>query len=193
VGETSDITRLLIEMCRGDNRNASQLFVLVYAQLRRIAAGMMQNERLGHTLQPTAVVHEAYMRLVGESRLSPQNRAQFFASAARAMRQVLVDHARHKLAQRRGGGMHITGEFEEAIALTVQQSEEVLAIHEALERLQQLDVQQGQIMEMHYFAGNSVAEIATVLEIGERTVKRELRMGRLFLKQQLESRGMILP
>jgi RNA polymerase sigma factor (TIGR02999 family) len=193
VGEPGDITRLLLEMRSGDNRTASQLFELVYAQLRRIAAGMMQNERLGHTLQPTAVVHEAYMRLVGDNRPSPENRAQFFALAARAMRQVLVDHARHKLAQRRGGEKRVREEFQEVMALTVQQSEEVLAIHEALERLQQLDVQQGQVMEMHYFAGNSVAEIATVLEIGERTVKRELRMGRLFLKQQLETRGMIFP
>ena len=193
MGEPGDITRLLLEMRSRDNQTASQLFELVYAQLRRIAAGMMQNERLGHTLQPTAVVHEAYMRLVGDNRPSPENRAQFFALAARAMRQVLVDHARHKLAQRRGGEKRVREEFEEAMALTVQQSEEVLAIHEALERLQQLDVQQGQIMEMHYFAGNSVAEIATVLEIGERTVKRELRMGRLFLKQQLETRGMIFP
>jgi RNA polymerase sigma factor (TIGR02999 family) len=193
LGEPGDITRLLLEMRGGDNRSAAQLFALVYAQLRRIAAGMMQNERLGHTLQPTAVVHEAYMRLVGDNRPSPENRAQFFALAARAMRQVLVDHARHKLAQRRGGEKRVREEFQEVMALTVQQSEEVLAIHEALERLQQLDVQQGQVMEMHYFAGNSVAEIATVLEIGERTVKRELRMGRLFLKQQLENRGMIFP
>jgi len=193
LGEPGDITRLLLEMRGGDNRSAAQLFALVYAQLRRIAAGMMQNERLGHTLQPTAVVHEAYMRLVGDNRPSPENRAQFFALAARAMRQVLVDHARHKLAQRRGGEKRVREEFQEVMALTVQQSEEVLAIHEALERLQQLDVQQGQVMEMHYFAGNSVAEIATVLEIGERTVKRELRMGRLFLKQQLETRGMIFP
>jgi RNA polymerase sigma-70 factor, ECF subfamily len=193
LGEPGDITRLLLRMRGGDNRTAAQLFSLVYAQLRRIAAGMMQNERLGHTLQPTAVVHEAYMRLVGHSCSSPENRAQFFALAARAMRQVLVDHARHKLAQRRGGEMRVREEFEEAIALTVPQSEEVLAIHEALERLQQLDVRQGQIMEMHYFAGNSVPEIAIVLEIGERTVKRELRMGRLFLKQQLETRGMTFP
>jgi RNA polymerase sigma-70 factor (ECF subfamily) len=192
VGEPGEVTRLLQEMRCGDDQAASQLWLLVYRELHRVAAGMMKRERPGHTLQPTAVVHEAYMRLMGKTLPSLQNRAHFFALAARAMRQVLVDHARHKLAEKRGGAIRIRAEFEDDIAITVQQSEEVLAVDEALERLQDLDTQQTQIVEMHYFSGNSVAEIAALLNIGKRTVKRELQTARLFLEQQLENRGLTL-
>jgi len=139
-----------------------------------IAASMMQRERPGHTLQPTAIVNEAYMRLIGENHPTLENRAHFFALAARAMRQVLVDHARRKLTDKRGGPVRMRAEFGEHIAITVQQSEEVLALHEALKRLGDFDPRQTQIVEMHYFSGNSVAEIASVFNIGERTVKREL-------------------
>ena len=191
--EPGDVTKLLLQMREGDSRAASELWSLVYRELRWVAAGMMQRERPGHTLQPTAVVHEAYMRLMGDKHPTLQNRAQFFALAARAMRQVLVDHARRKLADKRGGAMQIREEFAEDIALTIKQSEELLAIHESLERLEGLDKQQGQIVEMHYFSGNSVAEISLALSIGERTVKRELQTARLFLKQQLESDGITLP
>lgn len=166
---------------------------MVYRELRRIAADMMQRERPGHTLQPTAVVHEAYLRLIGSVQPPLENRAQFFALAARAVRQVLVDHARRRLAQKRGGPMRVRAELEDDIALSVKQSEEVLAVHQALVRLQRLDSGQSQIVEMHYFSGNSVAEIAAAFNIGERTVKRELQVARLFLKQQLESKGIPLP
>ncbi len=191
MSETSNLTELLLQM-RGQKEAAAKLFPLVYGELRRIAAGMMRRERFGHTLQPTAVVHEAYMRIMGGKHSTLQNRAHFFALAARAMRQVLVDHARRKLAARRGGevGPHI--EFDENLAITAEQSEEVLAIHEALERLQELDSRQAQVVEMHYFAGNAVEEIATAVGIGERTVKRELQVARLFLKKQLASKGMEL-
>jgi RNA polymerase sigma factor (TIGR02999 family) len=177
----------------GDSQAASQLWSMVYGELRRIAADMMQRERPGHTLQPTAVVHEAYLRLMGIVKPPLENRAQFFALAARAVRQVLVDHARRRLAKKRGGPMRVRAELEDDIALSAKQSEEVLAVHEALVRLQRLDSGQAQIVEMHYFAGNSVAEIAAAFNIGERTVKRELQVARLFLKQQLESKGIPLP
>jgi RNA polymerase sigma-70 factor (ECF subfamily) len=154
---------------------------------------MMRNERPGHTLQPTAVVHEAYMRLLAGTHPTLQNRAHFFALAARAMRQVLVDHARRKLAEKRRDDMRVQVEFDENIALTVQQSEELLAVHEAIAQLEKLDARQAQIVEMHYFAGNAVEEIATALEIGQRTVKRELQSARLFLKQQLAHKGAALP
>jgi len=191
--ECGDVTRLLLEMRSGDSEAVSELWSLVYRELHQVAVGIMLRERPGHTLQPTAVVHEAYMRLIGDNRPTIENRAQFFALAARAMRQVLVDHARRKLAGKRGGAMQIRQELAEDIALTVKQSEELLAIHETLERLEELDSQQGQIVEMHYFSGNSVVEISVALKIGERTVKRELQTARLFLKQQLESKGMFLP
>jgi RNA polymerase sigma-70 factor, ECF subfamily len=154
---------------------------------------MMQRERPGHTLQPTAVVHEAYMRLISGAHPTLENRAHFFALAARAMRQVLVDHARRKLAGKRGGAMQVRVELDDEIALTAQQSEEVLSIHEALERLQELDARQARIVEMHYFARNPIEEIAAMLTISDRTVKRELQSARLFLKQRLEGKGMTLP
>jgi RNA polymerase sigma factor (TIGR02999 family) len=190
--ETGDVTRLLSEM-RGDREAAARLLPIVYGELRRVAAGMMQHERPGHTLQPTAVVHEAYMRLIAGAQPMLENRAHFFALAARAMRQVLVDHARRKLAGKRGGKVHPRTELEDDIAITAQQSEEVLAIHEALERLEGLDSRQARIVEMHYFAGNPVEEIAEALEISDRTVKRELQSARLFLKQQLDGTGVKLP
>lgn len=191
--ERGDVTQLLLEMRDGDSSAASQLWSLVYGELHHVATGMMLGERPGHTLQPTAVVHEAYMRLMRTSARLPENRAQFFALAARAMRQILVDHARRKLAEKRGGAMQTREEFTEIIALTTEQSEELLAIHEALTRLEELNGQQGRIVEMHYFAGDSVLEISAALNISERTTKRNLRTARLFLKQQLESKGMTLP
>jgi RNA polymerase sigma factor (TIGR02999 family) len=192
MGESGDLTELLSKM-RGDDRAAGQVLPLVYRELRRIAAGMMRRERPGHTLQPTAVVHEAYMRLIAGAQPTAENRAHFFALAARAMRQVLVDHARRKLAAKRGGEMRVREELEDGIAITTQQSEEILAIHEALEKLQALDDRQARIVEMHYFGGDSVEDITVALGISERTVKRELQSARLFLKKQLEPKGLALP
>jgi|SRR5580765_641316 len=188
MAERGEVTRLLARIQSGDEQAAAELVPLVYKELRKIAAGMMRNERPNHTLQTTAVVHEAYLRLMEGDRARFENRAHFFAIAARAMRRVLVDHARHRLAEKRGGaeGRHEV-ELVDEIALTPQQSEEVLALNEALDQLAALDDRQAQVVEMHYFAGNSVAEIAHVLQIGERTVKRELQTARLFLKKQLAS------
>ena len=191
--EQGEVTKLLSEMRNGNEQAAARLMPIVYKELRRMAAGVMQRERPGHTLQPTAVVHEAYLRMMAGADLTLENRAHFFAIAARSMRQVLVDHARRKLAGKRGGEMQHRVELEDDLALTAQQSEELLGLHEALERLQTLDARQAQIVEMHYFAGNPVEEIAAALEISERTVKRELQTARLFLKQQLQSKGLSLP
>lgn len=187
--QEGEVTKLLFQMRHGDERAAEQLMPIVYNELRRIAAGIMRSERPGHTLQPTAVVHEAYLRMMGGA-VSPENRAHFFAIAGRSMRQVLIDHARRKLAEKRGGDMHQRVELADEFALTEQQSAEVLALHEALERLQKLDERQARIVEMHYFGGNEVVEIAQALGIGERTVKRDLQTARLFLKKQLASNGM---
>ena len=183
--DDGEVTRLLSRIQQGDEHAAAEIVPLVYKELRKIAAGMMRRERPGHTLQPTAVVHEAFMRMSGGDHVHFENRAQFFAIAARSMRRVLVDHARRRLADKRGEGQQHEA-LEDHIALTPNQSEEVLALDEALHRLEALDARQAQIVEMHYFAGNSVAEIAHVLDIGERTVKRDLQTARLFLKKQLE-------
>jgi RNA polymerase sigma factor (TIGR02999 family) len=187
MSEHGEVTRLLSRIQGGDENAVAQLVPLVYKELRRIAAAMMRQERSDHTLQPTAVVHEAFIRLMDGDLDRFENRAHFFAIAARSMRRVLVDHARRRLADKRGGDAQHQVELEDDIALTPHQSEEVLGLDEALDRLESLDARQAQIVEMHYFAGNSVAEIAHVLQIGERTVKRELQTARLFLKKQLQS------
>jgi RNA polymerase sigma factor (TIGR02999 family) len=178
-------------MSSGDPDAAARLLPVVYQELRKVAAAIMKRERPGHTLQPTAVVHEAFLRLMGGSELQVENRAHFFALAARSMRQVLVDHARKKVAGKRGGE-NVRVELDDRLALSAQQSEDVLALHEALEQLEKLDPRQAQIVEMHYFAGNLVAEIAEVQGIAERTVKLELQTARLFLKRQLASKGRTL-
>jgi len=184
--ERGEVTLLLSRIRSGDEQAAAELVPLVYRELRKIAAAMMRHERPNHTLQTTAVVHEAYLRLMDGEGAKFENRAHFFALAARAMRRVLVDHARQRLARKRGGaeGRHQV-ELDDDIAMTDEQSEEVLAVNEAIDRLAALDARQAQIVEMHYFAGNSVAEIAHVLQLGERTVKRELQTARLYLKKQL--------
>jgi RNA polymerase sigma factor (TIGR02999 family) len=187
--DPGDVTRLLAQIGDGDERASAELISLLYTELRRIAAAMMRHERPGHTLQPTAVVHEAFVRLLDNDGVRFENRAHFFAIAARSMRRVLVDHARRHVADKRGGVGHRQVELSEHIALAPNQAEEVLGLDEALQRLEQLDARQAQIVEMHYFAGNAVAEIAHVLHISERTVKRELQTARLFLKQQLQFRA----
>ena len=146
----------------------------------------MRRERTDHSLQATALVNEVYLRLVDVTRVEWRDRAHFFAIAARSMRRVLVDYARQRLADKRGGDARKV-ELEDDIALTPEQSADVLGLDEALGRLERLDARQAQIVEMHYFAGNPVAEIAEVCQISERTVKRELQTARLFLKQQLQS------
>jgi RNA polymerase sigma factor (TIGR02999 family) len=185
--QRGEITRHVSQMGNGDPEAAARLLPVVYQELRKVAAAIMRRERPGHTLQPTAVVHEAFLRLMGSSELNVENRAHFFALAARSMRQILVDHARKKVAEKRGGEK-VRVELDDRLALTAQQSEDVLALHEALEQLEKLDPRQAQIVEMHYFAGNLVAEIAEIHGIAERTVKLELQTARLFLKGQLASK-----
>ena len=186
MADRGEVTQLLAQIREGDEQAAAQLVPLVYKELRRIASAMMRRERPDHTLQPTAVVHEAFIRLMDGEQARFENRAHFFAIAARSMRRVLVDYARRRLADKRGGEVQQV-ELEDDIALTAPQSVEVLGLDQALDRLERLDARQAQIVEMHYFAGNAVAEIAHVFQISERTVKRELQTARLFLKQQLQS------
>jgi len=190
--QSDEVARLLAQIREGNDQASLQLIPIVYRELRRMAAGIMKSERPDHTLQPTAVVHEAYLRLLEAHSLDIKDRAHFFSIAASSMRRVLVDHARRRLADKRGGEGQHKVELEDDIALTDGQSEELLALHEALNQLEQLDPRQARIVEMHYFAGNPVGEIAQVLEIGERTVKRELQTARLFLKRQLQSKGLNL-
>jgi RNA polymerase sigma factor (TIGR02999 family) len=188
---SEQVTRLLQDMQRGDPAAADKLVPIVYRELRQIAGALMRGERADHTLQPTAVVHEALLRLMKGQPVSIENRSHFFAIAARIMRQLLVDHARRRVSDKRGGKGKRKVELEEGLALTPEQSTDVLALHDALGRLELLDERQARIVEMHYFAGNSVEEIAAVLGVSDRTVKRELQTARLFLRQQLKSLGTI--
>ena len=189
---SDQVTRLLHDMQQGDGEAADRLVPIVYRELRRIAGAMMRSERADHTLQPTAVVHEALLRLMEGEPVSFENRSHFFAIAARIMRRLLVDHARRRVAGKRGGEGMRQIELEEGLALTPEQSSDVLALHDALDRLERLDERQARIVEMHYFAGNSVDEIAAVIGVSDRTVKRELQTARLFLRQQLQSLGTIV-
>jgi RNA polymerase sigma-70 factor (ECF subfamily) len=149
-----------------------------------VAGRFMRFERVNHTLQPTALVHEAYARLIQQPHIPWQNRAHFFAIAAQMMRHILVDHARAHRAGKRGGLQHqIT--LDEAILPTHDQSIDVLALHEALEHLTNFDSRQGRIIELHFFGGLSFEEIALVLQISERTVKRDWSMARAWLKGEL--------
>jgi len=181
---SESVTMLLARIRAGDSEAENHLISKVYAELRRIAARCMRQERHAHTLQPTALVNEAYLRLAGQNDIAWQNKAHFLAIAARLMRQILVDHARSRNAGRRGGGQRqIT--LDEPLAGVSAPVLDVLFVHEALEQLAAFDVRQAQIVELHFFGGLSFEQIASVLNIGLRTVKRDWSMARAWLQTQL--------
>jgi RNA polymerase sigma factor (TIGR02999 family) len=175
------LTRLLEAWQHGDSAAADKL-VLVYSELRRIAASKLRSERDGHTLQPTALVHEAWLRLMQQHDSGWQNREQFFAIAAQAMRRVLVDHARKRHAAKRGDGEAPVDVDEVSQILTVTLPDDrLLALDDALEGLAALDARQARIVELRFFGGLSVEETASVLAISPTTVKREWATGRAWL------------
>jgi RNA polymerase sigma factor (TIGR02999 family) len=180
------------EVPYGDKLTLQHYLKTTYGELRKLAAAMMRRVAPGHTLQPTALVHEACLRLMNDEGFDPTNRAHFFATAARAMRQVLVDYARRKAAAKRGGILQQRVGMTDDLALSDLQLEVVVAVHEALERLGAADARQAQIVEIHYYAGLKVDEIAAALCISERSIKRELQSARLFLKKDLGPKGITL-
>lgn len=183
----SDVTALLLAWGRGESAARERLIPLVYAELRRLAAGAMAAERLDHTLEPTALVHETYLKLVRQAGVPWQNRAHFFGVAARLMRQILVDHARVHGAQKRGGGRpRLT--LDSALAAAAGRNEvELLALDGALEELSRIDEAQGRIVELRFFGGLSVAETAEALGISQATVKRDWAVARAWLFRRLAS------
>ena len=183
--EQGELTRLLRGWTSGDKDALASAVVLVYTELRRLAAAHLRRERHDHTLQPTAVVHEAYLRLASCNRLDPANRPQFFAIASNQMRQILVDHARRHCASKRSGGKKLS--LEDVSELEATPEPDWIALDEALERLSSVDARQASIVEMRFFGGLTEEEVADVLGISPTTVKREWRIARAFLHDQLRA------
>jgi RNA polymerase sigma-70 factor, ECF subfamily len=183
-GPNNSITVLLGQLSAGNREVEALLIPQVYGELRRLATHYMRFERGNHTLQPTALVNEAYARLVQHPQVPWQGRAHFFGVAAQLMRHVLVDHARARKAAKRGGIQHQVT-LEDALLPAQNHTVDVLLVHEAIEHLAQLDSRQARIVEMHFFAGLTFEEIALVLECSDRTVKREWSMARAWLKGEL--------
>ena len=182
--EPSDITQLLHRLKAGDRSGVDRLFSAVYQELRNMAASCFKREAKGNTLQPTALVHEAYMKLVDQKAVDWQGQTHFFAVAAQAMRRILVDHARKRGAAKRGGG-HQRLQLDVQLAPDFPPNEDILAVDEALSKLAQLDPRQAQLVELRFFGGLSVAEAADVLGISKRTAEREWTMVRAWLRREL--------
>jgi RNA polymerase sigma-70 factor, ECF subfamily len=180
------VTNLLVQWSQGDDRALSELTPLVYEELRRLAHHHMGGQRSNHTLQTTALVNEAYLRLADQTNPRWQDRAHFFAVAARAMRQVLVSYARGQQAQKRGRGA-LKVDLDEAALVSPEESKEIVELHEALEQLSALDPRKAEIVELKYFGGLSYDEIAEVLKISRITVRRDWEFAKVWLYTQLRS------
>jgi RNA polymerase sigma-70 factor, ECF subfamily len=180
MSDAHDITLLLSELSRGDPQAASKLIPVVYQELRRLAAGYMRRERPDHTLQPTALVHEAYVKLLAQRSVDWQGRAHFFGVAAQLMRRILIDHARGHLRQKRGG-LQQKISLDEALVFSAQQSAEILAVDESLKRLAKLDPRQARIVELRFFGGLNIEETAEVLKVSAKTVQRDWSVARAWL------------
>jgi len=182
-----DVTGLLKRWSAGDRQAQESLFPLVYEELRALAAASFRSERKDHTLQPTALVHEAYLRLIGQDRVAWQNRAHFFGIAAQMMRRILVDHARRKKARKRDAATFRVELAAQEEGAPVDLDPEILALDEALKELEALDPRQAQIVELRFFGGLTVEETAEVTAVGTATVKREWRTARAWLRRELDS------
>ena len=182
--DNSETIRLLQDMSAGDHLAADRLIAIVYDDLRNLAASYLKNEVTGHTLQPTALVNEAFVKLVGQDRVDWRGRTHFFAVGAKMMRRILVDHARAGHRQKRGGGrqrIQLTPE----LAVSSRPDEDVLRVHDALEKLSQLDERQSRIVDLRYFGGLSVQEVADVMGMSKRSVEAEWTMIRAWLRREL--------
>jgi len=180
------VTQLLIDWSKGDQAALERLMPMVYNELRRLASNYLRRERQGHTLQPTALVNEAYLKLIDQRNAKWQNRAQFFGISAQLMRRILVDHARQHQAAKRGGSAQQRLSITSAEKIAQKSDFDLLALNEALDELSRLDPQQGRIVELKFFGGLSIEETAEVLGIGHATVERDWKMARAWLRRQLE-------
>jgi RNA polymerase sigma factor (TIGR02999 family) len=182
------VTQLLVDWGNGDNRALEKLTPLVYQELKRLAARYLRRERSDHTLQSTALVHEAWLRLIDQRQVHWQNRAQFFGVAAEMIRRILIDHARGRQAAKRGDGA-IKLSLDEALFTPDRRDLDLVALDDALQDLARLDPQQSRLVELRYFAGLSIEESAEVLGVSPATVKREWAAAKAWLYRELSERG----
>jgi RNA polymerase sigma-70 factor, ECF subfamily len=181
---THQVTLLLAKWAKGNEEALDELTPLVYKQLRQLAASYLRKERLGHTLQPTALVHEAYLRLVDQSSPNWQNRSHFYGVAARLMRQILVDHARRRQAGKRAG---LKVPLEQVVSFQRDRSRDLVALDMGLTALEKVDPRKCRAVELRYFGGLSTEEIAQALEVSANTVLRDLRMAEAWLHEEMRS------
>lgn len=179
-----DITQRLVDWGNGDRAALNELLPIVYDELRRLAESYLRRERPDHTLQPTALVHEAYLRLIDQRNVNWRNRAHFFGIAAQMMRRILITHAQTRNATKRGGGDRKLS-LDEAVGVFEEQNVNLIALDEALSRLASIDLRQSQIVELKFFGGLTIEEIAEVLGISPATVKREWSMAQAWLHRQI--------
>lgn len=184
MGPANQVTDLLDDWRNGEDAAFESLFAVVYDELRRLASAYMRRERTDHTLQTTALVHEAYLKLVKRSDSPPQDRVHFFAVAAKVMRQILIDHARTRKYQKRGGDARRIS-LEEAAFISDERADELVALDEALTELAKLDERQSQIVEMRYFGGLTLAETAEYLRVSPDTVTRDWNVSKAWLYRRL--------
>jgi RNA polymerase sigma-70 factor, ECF subfamily len=182
--QEADVTALLVEATKGNQAAQEKLVPLVYDQLKKLARGYMRRERADHTLQTTALVHEAYLKLVRQHSPDWQGRAQFFGIAAQLMRRILIDHGRRHLREKRGGAQVVLP-LNEALAFSPEHSEDLLKLDEALERLSKLDPRQSRIVELRFFGGLNVKETSKFLGISPITVKRDWAVAKVWLYAEL--------
>jgi len=186
--EATEVTQLLVAWSDGRRDALDRLVPLLYEDLRRLAAGYMRHESPGHSLQPTALVHEAYVRLIDQRQVHWRNRAHFFGVAAGMMRRILVDHARSRRADKRGGAWDRVTLVEDQVAGGGQEID-LLALHESLERLAAFDPRQERIVELRYFGGLTIEEAAEVVGISEATVVRDWTIAKAWLRADLSARA----
>lgn len=183
-----DVTRLLVAWSNGDQAALEQLTPLVYSELHRLAHRYLGRERKGHTLQTTALVHEAYLRLIDQKEVRWQNRAHFFAIAAQMMRRILVDYARSRNVAKRGGGARQVS-LDEAMDVSDERAADVIALDEALKSLSDLDQRKGRIIELRFFGGLSIEETAEVLGVSPGTVMRDWTFAKAWLQREINKGG----
>jgi RNA polymerase sigma factor (TIGR02999 family) len=189
MGPPQEVTQLLVEWGKGNQAALDELMPLVYAELRRMAGRYMGMQTPGHTMQATALIHEAYIRLAGDSPKQWENRAHFFGAAAKAMRHVLVDYARAHLTKRRGGNDYRVVALDEAMVVCGERLAEIVALDDALTDLSNLSPRQSQVVELRYFGGLNVEETAEALKVSSETVMRDWRAAKSWLYIQLKGQG----